>query len=77
MKIVLIVVFLIAGCTNRPTSPPSITFAHTGLAAANCIPTERLTRQLQEALKSRGEWKRYAEILEKLPAAKTPNDPYP
>ncbi|WP_157383926.1 hypothetical protein [Pseudomonas asplenii] len=77
MKTVLIVIFLIAGCTNRPTSPSSITFAPSGLAATSCIPTERLTRQLREALKSRAEWKRYAEILEKLPAAKAHHDPYP
>lgn len=77
MRIVLIVMFLIAGCTNRPLPAPSITFTPVGLASTNCIPNERLARQLQEALKSRGEWKRYAEALEKLPAAKTTNDPYP
>ena len=77
MRIVLIVVFLIAGCTNKPTPPPQITFTASGLTASNCVPSERLARQLREALKSRDEWKRYAERLEKLPAAKTPNDPNP
>ena len=77
MRIALIVVFLITGCTNKPAPPPQITFTASRLAASNCVPSERLARQLREALKSRDDWKGYAERLEKLHAAKTPNDPNP
>jgi len=77
MRILLIVIFLIAGCTTKHVPPPQITYTVSGLTASNCAPSDRLARQLREALKSRDEWKRYAERLEKLPAAKTPNDPNP
>ncbi len=77
MRIVLIVMFLIAGCTTKHIPPPQITYTVSGLAASNCAPSERLARQLREALKSRDEWKLYAERLEKLPAAKPPNESHP
>jgi hypothetical protein len=74
MRIVLFVMFLIAGCTTKHVPPPQITYTVSGLTASNCAPSERLARQLREALKSRDEWKLYAERLEKLPAAKTPDE---
>lgn len=77
MRIVLIVMFLIAGCTNKPLPPPKIIYSVSGLTASTCASPDRLTRQLREALKSRDEWKLYAERLEKLPAAKTPNESNP
>lgn len=77
MRIVLIVMFLITGCATKHVPPPKITYTVSGLTASNCASSERLTRQLREALKSRDEWKRYAERLEKLPATKTSHDPNP
>lgn len=77
MRIVLIVMFLIAGCTTKHVPPPQIAYTVSGLTASNCAPSERLARQLREALKSRDAWKHYAERLEQLPAAKTQNDPNP
>lgn len=77
MRILLIVMFLIAGCTTKHVPPPQITYTVSGLTASNCAPSDRLARQLREALKSRDEWKLYAERLEKLPAAKTPHESNP
>ena len=77
MRILLIVIFLIAGCTTKHVQPPQITYTVSGLTASNCAPSDRLARQLREALKSRDEWKLYAERLEKLPAAKISHDPNP
>lgn len=77
MRIVLIVMFLIAGCTTKHAPPPKINYTVSGLTASSCAPSDRLARQLREALKSRDEWKLYAERLEKLPVAKTPNESNP
>ena len=80
MKRLPIVLMLLAGCaqTDTITEPPKV--QHTTVyryTSEPCVPVEGQSEQLRKALKSRDDWKRYAESLEQLPAAKKAHDPNP
>ncbi|MEO8640949.1 hypothetical protein [Pseudomonas sp.] len=80
MKRLLIVLMLLTGCAQKETitEPPQVqrtTVYH--YSSEPCVPEEGQSAELREALKSRDQWKRYAESLEQLPAAKTSHDPNP
>lgn len=69
----LLVVVLLAGCAHKDLPAPSVSATHTTVyrySTPICEPKDSDSAQLKQALKSRDEWKRYAESLEKLPAAK-------
>ena len=83
MKRLLIVLMLLTGCAQKETiqEPPTVhrTTVHR-YVSGQCVADEGQTAQLREALKSpesRDQWKRYAESLEQLPAAKAAHDPNP
>ncbi|MBU0523484.1 MULTISPECIES: hypothetical protein [unclassified Pseudomonas] len=73
MKRLLIVLMLLTGCAQKETiqEPPqahrTTVYRYTN---ESCEPAEPDNEQLRQALKSRDQWKRYAERLEKLPGAK-------
>ncbi|VVN21016.1 hypothetical protein PS662_04367 [Pseudomonas fluorescens] len=77
MKILLIVLMLLTGCAQKETiqEPPKVqrttVYRYT---SGQCIPADNQGAALRQALKSRDEWKRYAESLEQLPAAKKVHD---
>lgn len=80
MKCLLIVLMLLTGCAQKETiqEPPKV--HHTTVyryISGPCVPVADQGEQLRQALKSRDQWKRYAESLEQLPAAKTSHDPNP
>ncbi|WP_443700325.1 hypothetical protein [Pseudomonas sp.] len=80
MKCLLIAVVLLAGCAQQqiPQEQPQVTKTTVyRYVSAACAPAEDLSGQLRQALKSRDQWKRYAESLEQLPAAKKSHDPNP
>lgn len=60
MKRLLIVAALLCGCTQQPAAHPA-NYRHTATA---CEPSASYAAKLRAALKSRDEWKRYAESLE-------------
>lgn len=77
MKRLLIVLMLLTGCAQKETIQESPTVHRTTVhryVSGQCVADEGQAAQLREALKSRDQWKRYAESLEQLPAAKTTND---
>ena len=80
MKRLLIVLMLLTGCAQKETiqEPPTVhrTTVHR-YVSGQCVADEGHAAQLREALKSRDQWKRYAESLEQLPAAKAAHDPNP
>jgi len=80
VKCLLIAVVLLAGCAQQqiPQDPPqAIQTTVYRYSSAACVPAEDLSGQLRQALKSRDQWKRYAESLEAVPAAKMSHDPNP
>jgi hypothetical protein len=77
VKRLLIVLMLLTGCAQKETiqEPPKVqrtTVYRYG--SGQCVADQGKSDQLREALKSRDQWKRYAESLEQLPAAKTAHD---
>jgi hypothetical protein len=69
----LLLVVLLAGCAHKDLSAPPFPVTHTTvykLSSQSCAPADSDSAKLKQALKSRDEWKRYAESLEKLPDAK-------
>lgn len=69
----LLAVVLLAGCAHKDLPVPPVPATHTTvykLSSQSCAPVEPDSDKLKQALKSRDEWKRYAESLEKLPDAK-------
>lgn len=75
MKRLLIVLILLTGCVHKEAiqEPPKVhrTTVYR-YVSEQCQPGQK--ERLREALKSAREWKRYAESLEKLPAAKTTHE---
>ncbi len=80
MKRLLIALMLLTGCAQKETiqEPPKVhrTTVYR-YVSDQCVPDADQSSALREALKSRDHWKRYAERLEQLPAAKTTHDPNP
>lgn len=80
MKRALIVLMLLTGCAQKETIQEPTKVSHTTVyrfISEPCVPVAGQSEQLRQALKSRDQWKRYAESLEQLPAAKTNHDPNP
>ncbi|UQI33077.1 hypothetical protein M3M50_10750 [Pseudomonas bijieensis] len=75
MNRLLIVLILLTGCVHKEAiqEPPKVqrTTVYRYISE-QCQPGQE--ERLREALKSAREWKRYAESLEKLPAAKTTHE---
>ena len=75
MNRLLIVLILLTGCVHKEAiqEPPKVhrTTVYR-YVSEQCQPGQE--ERLREALKSAREWKRYAESLEKLPAAKTTHE---
>jgi anti-sigma factor ChrR (cupin superfamily) len=77
VKLLLIVLMLLTGCAQKETIQEQPKVYRTTVyryVSDQCVDQ---SSALREALKSRDHWKRYAERLEQLPAAKTTNDPNP
>lgn len=71
---------LLTGCAQKETIQEPLKVQRTTVfryVSGQCVPDEGQSAQLREALRSRDQWKRYAESLEQLPAAKTSHDPNP
>lgn len=80
MKRLLIVLMLLTACAQKETiqEPPKVQRTTVyRYVSGQCVPDDSQTTALRQALKSRDEWKRYAESLEQLPAAKKAHDPNP
>lgn len=76
----LLIVLLLAGCTQKQTITPKPVETHTTVyrfTSHSCdAPPE--SKRLRDALNDAARWKKYAESLEKLPSAKvTPNEAHP
>lgn len=69
----MVVLLLLTGCAQRETTTEpakasmTTTYRYTNEA---CEPVAPDNEQLNRAIESRNQWKRYAERLEKLPGAK-------
>lgn len=75
MKRLLIVLILLTGCVHKEAIQESPKVHRTTVyryVSEQCQPGQE--ERLREALKGAREWKRYAESLEKLPAAKTTHE---
>ena len=80
MKRLLIVLMLLTGCAQKETIQEPLKVQRTTVyryVSGQCVPDDGQSAALRQALKSRDEWKRYAESLEQLPAAKKAHDPNP
>lgn len=69
----MVVLLLLTGCAQKGTAPElpkaTLTTVYRYTSEA-CEPAAPDNEQLRQAIKSRDQWKRYAESLEKLPGAK-------
>jgi hypothetical protein len=75
VKRLLIVLILLTGCAQKEAIQEPLKVHRTTVyryTSEQCQPGQE--ERLREALKSAREWKRYAESLEKLPAAKTTHE---
>lgn len=75
MNRLLIVLILLTGCAHKETIREPVKVQRTTVyqyVSEQCQPGQ--DERLREALKSAKEWKRYAESLEKLPAAKSTHE---
>lgn len=75
MNRLLIVLILLTGCAHKETIREPVKVQRTTVyryVSEQCQPDQ--DERLREALKSAKEWKRYAESLEKLPAAKSTHE---
>ncbi|MEA1029430.1 hypothetical protein T3A99_12715 [Pseudomonas sp. N-137] len=74
MNRLLIVLILLTGCAHKEAiqEPPVQRVTVHRYISEQCRPGQE--ERLREALKSAREWKRYAESLEKLPAAKATHE---
>lgn len=73
MKGLLVAALVLTGCAHQVVPRPQPIATHTTIhryTSPVCETPEPMDNRLKQALKSRDEWKRYAESLEKLPAAK-------
>lgn len=73
MRAALVVVLVLTGCAHKDIPRPQPVATHTTVyrySTTACDTPEPMDAKLRQALKSRDEWKRYAESLEKLPDAK-------
>jgi hypothetical protein len=80
VKRFLIVLMLLAGCAQKEVIQEPRKVERTTVyryISDPCVADDGQSDRLREALKSRDQWKRYAESLEQLPAAKTSHDPNP
>ena len=71
---------LLTGCAQKETiqEPPAVQRTTVyRYVSGQCVADEGQSAQLRGALKSRDQWKRYAESLEQLPAAKAAHDSNP
>lgn len=66
MKRLMLVALLLSGCSQQPPVHTT-TYRYTSTA---CEPTPSYASKLRAALKSRDEWKKYAESLELLTGTK-------
>jgi hypothetical protein len=69
----MVILLLLTGCAQKQSTmePPAATTTNVyRYTNESCEPAEPDNEQLRQALKSRDQWKRYAERLEKLPGAK-------
>ncbi|VVN74219.1 hypothetical protein [Pseudomonas fluorescens] len=69
----MVVLLLLTGCAQKETTTelpkPTLTTVYRYTSEA-CEPAALDNEPLRQAIKSRDQWKRYAESLEKLPGAK-------
>jgi len=73
VKAAIVLVVLLTGCAHQDVQRPQPISTNTTvyrLSTPTCEVPEPSDDKLKQALKSRDEWKRYAESLEQLPAAK-------
>lgn len=69
----MVVLLLLTGCAQKETTtelPKATLTTVYRYTSEACEPAAPDNEQLRQAIKSRDQWKRYAESLEKLPGAK-------
>lgn len=79
MKALLVAALALAGCAHQeaPKQPASTHTTVYRYSSTACEASEPIDNRLKQALKSRDEWKHYAESLEKLTTAKPTNEAHP
>ncbi|MGY2183294.1 hypothetical protein [Pseudomonas agarici] len=73
----LLIFMLLTGCAQTEPARPADTHTTVYRYTSHACEPDKSGGQLKAALKSRDEWKRYAESLEQLPAAKKAHDTNP